>query len=421
MPRSAGAEERRTYIGADACEELVEFLNRHGVTRVVSVADKNTDVAVGDHLYHRLAESGLTITRVVLPGEEVIADEWYLAKLLVSAPTENCVFVSVGAGTITDITRLVSHRMKMPFVSYPTAASVDGFTSIGAPVVLDGVKITLIAQPPVAIFADLNVLSNAPIELTAAGFGDMLGKLTAIADWRLGNLVWSEPYEETIARRTLSAVDVCTENASEIARRSQLGLQRLIEALIESGDCMLDFGTSRPASGSEHHISHYWEMKLLQESRPAILHGAKVAVATAMIAQLYDRIRELTVAEVEKRLNNTWLPERESERRTIRAAYGTTADSVIAEHTPFLEMTAEHYDRIKQCIITQWDRILAIADEVPRADFIRRQLYEVKAPSTPEELGLSADEVRAGRLYAHYLRNRFTVVKLARMLGLHSE
>ena len=199
--------------------------------------------------------------------------------------------MAIGSGTITDITRFVSHRTGAAFISMPTAPSVDGFASIGAPLIVDGVKETIICHTPTAIFADVTTLAAAPRGLIAAGFGDMLGKLTSIADWRLGQLLWDEPYDEAIAQRTLTAVQFCIDNVESIGAASPEGVRKLLEALLESGYCMLDFGSSRPASGAEHHYSHYWEMKLLNEGRPAIYHGAKVGVATALVAEQYAQLR----------------------------------------------------------------------------------------------------------------------------------
>ena len=83
-----------------------------------------------------------------------------------------------------------------------------------------------------------------------------------------------------------------------------------MEGLIESGYCMLDFGSSRNASGTEHHYSHYWEMQLLQEGRPPILHGAKVGVATILVAQMYDQIKRLSREQVADLLEDSELPPR---------------------------------------------------------------------------------------------------------------
>jgi len=147
------------------------------------------------------------------------------------------------------------------------------------------------ARSPIAIFADLPTLCAAPRAMIAAGFGHMLGKFTALADWRLGHLVWDEPYDERIAQGTRNAVQGCVNRVEEIGIAWEDGVRGLMEGLIESRFCMMETGCSRPAAGTEHYLSHFWETKLLRENRPAILHGAKVGVACIMVAQCYERVK----------------------------------------------------------------------------------------------------------------------------------
>ena len=99
------------------------------------------------------------------------------------------------------MTRFVSHRSDTEFISLPTAASVDGYTSIGAPMIIGGAKVTVNCQGPLAVFGDLPALCAAPKALTAAGFGDLIAKLTSVSDWELGHVLWDEPFDPTIARR----------------------------------------------------------------------------------------------------------------------------------------------------------------------------------------------------------------------------
>jgi glycerol-1-phosphate dehydrogenase [NAD(P)+] len=271
-----------------------------------------------------LRGAGFDLKQIVFTNEEVIADAAHVFDVLIAAGGEARTYVAVGSGTLTDITRFASHRSHSHFISVPTAPSVDGFASIGAPLIIHGVKISVYCQAPYAIFADINTLAHAPQTMIAAGFGDMLGKLTSIADWRLGRLLWNEPYDEAIAQRTLDAVQICVDNVDAIGHGAPEGISRLLDALLESGYCMLDFGESRPASGAEHHTSHYWEMKLLREGRPAILHGAKVGVATVMVAALYDRVRALSREEVSDLLEAATWPARRGgsrpHRRRLRRA-----------------------------------------------------------------------------------------------------
>ncbi|HUJ77056.1 MAG TPA: iron-containing alcohol dehydrogenase, partial [bacterium] len=283
--------------------------------------------------------------------------------------------------------------------------------------IVRGIKMTAAAHPPVAIFADLAVLCSAPRAMLAAGFGDMLGKITSVADWKLASLLWDLPFDGKIAGRCMDAAHGCMDAADEIASAGPRGVQKLLEALLESGFCMLDFGSSLPASGAEHHLSHFWEMKLLSEGRPAILHGSKVGAATVLVAGLYQRLRQVSRADAAAMLRAVRRPSADDEMRLIRQAYGPAADRVARTQASFLEMTDPGWERLARKIEGCWESILEIAREVPDPQEIARLLKRVGGPSTVEELGLPDSWGRQAISAAHYLRNHFTVVKLLRMLG----
>jgi len=405
-------------IDEHAVEHLVEFCREHDLTKLFLVADKHTFAAQGQAVESALRAAGFDLKQIIFTNEEVIADATHVFDVLIAAGGETRTYIAVGSGTLTDITRFASHRTHSHFLSVPTAPSVDGFASIGAPLIIHGVKVSVYCQAPYAIFADINTLAHAPQTMIAAGFGDMLGKLTSIADWRLGRLLWNEPYDEAIAQRTLDAVQICIDNVDGIGQSEPQAISRLFDALLESGYCMLDFGESRPASGAEHHTSHYWEMKLLREGRPAILHGAKVGVATVMVAELYDRVRALSREQVSDLLEAATWPTRDEEIAHIRAAYGDLADDVIGDHKAFLTLAPEQTEALKRAILDHWDEIQAIAAQVPPAATVADLLRRAGGPATAAEIGFDDAERDLGFDNGHYLRNRFTARKLARVLGI---
>ena len=405
-------------INDRAVEELIAYCQEQGLHKLLVVSDRNTQRVLGGRVEAALQEAGFDVKRVCFDENEPVADAQHIFRVLLTCDEAVRTLIAVGSGTLTDITRFVSHRTHTQFIGMPTAPSVDGFTSIGAPLIIDGVKVTVICQPPRAIFADLNVLAGAPRAMIAAGFGDMMGKFTSIADFRLGHLIWNEPYDETIAQRTLKAAQICVDNVAEIAAASPQGIRALMDALVESGFCMLDFGDSRPASGAEHHYSHYWEMKLLQEGRPAILHGAKVGFATTLTAQIYEQLGRLSRAEISDRLEAATLPDREQEIAHITASYGNLAPEITAIQRPFLAINESQFDALKTKILQHWEEIQAIAADVPSAADFTALLQAVGGPTTPTVLGLSETEVNQGANAGHYLRNRFTVRKLAHYVKL---
>jgi glycerol-1-phosphate dehydrogenase [NAD(P)+] len=396
------------YIGAEALPKLVAYCTERGLSRFRLVADQRTFAAWGKDVAQALTTTGWEVQSVVLSGVEIVADEHFLLQVLLRSDAADRVWLSVGSGTLTDMVRFLSHRTRASFIALATAPSMDGYTSSGAPLVVQCVKQTIMTRPPQAVFADLAVLKVAPRPMISAGFGDMVGKYTALADWQLGRLLWDEPYSALIAGRMRQAVERCVEARRAIGRASEDGVQCLMEALIASGECIAEAGNSRPASGSEHHLSHFWEMRALRAGEPAKLHGAKVGVATAVIASLYARLAALSADKVWEALRRGPRPARPSAEPAIPSEYGDGAAVLLVEQRPLLELSAAQQQRI----LDRWPEIQAIAVQVPPPAQLRSWLAEAGAPSEPVELGLSDEDVRQALELAHYLRPRFTVLKL---------
>jgi glycerol-1-phosphate dehydrogenase [NAD(P)+] len=181
---------------------------------------------------------------------------------------------------------------------------------------------------------------------------------------------------------------------------------------------MVDFTNSRPASGTEHHYSHFWEMMLLQQGRPPVLHGAKTGVGTIMGARLYAKIRSLTRADVEDLLEAVGPPDTAVEEGRIRSHFGGLAEELIAEQQPFIAPSPAEWEERKRRVLDQWDAVQRIAATVPEPETVAGWLETVGGPTSAAELGFSAAEEASAQGYAHYLRDRFTVRKLVEMLGI---
>jgi glycerol-1-phosphate dehydrogenase [NAD(P)+] len=162
-------------------------------------------------------------------------------------------------------------------------------------------------------------------------------------------------------------------------------------------------------------------MSRLRASRPAVLHGAQVAVGAVVIARFYEQIRPLTRAQAAERLSRGAVPDREQEVAAIRDGYGVSADGIIAAHSQFLNLTARDLDALKQRTVDCWDEVHEIASTVPPAAELATMLRRVNAPATPRELGLDERDLSNALKYASYLRNRFTMLKLAPLLGLSGD
>lgn len=408
----------KRYIGLNAVQELVRYTQAKGWHKFTLIADERTWLALGEKAHTALIQSGADVQRILLGGETIVADEQRIVEILLPNDQQDRVFISVGSGTITDLTRFISHRLGRPFIALPTAPSVDAYSSAGSPLIVRHFKRTVMGHQPIAILADLGVLCQAPFPMIAAGVGDILGKYTALADWRLAALLWEEPIDDGIVADMYAALHAVTQNVQSIRDRKPEGITILMEALLASGATMARWGNSRPASGSEHYLSHYWELRWLQENRPPALHGAKVGVATVLIARAYAHLRAMNYVEIKARLEQSHPPSLEAEQEHIRTGCGPFAEEVLAEQDELLAPSPERWERLKQDILTRWQEIQSIARDVPPPQEIIALLRNAGAPTHPKKLGLSPAEVKDALQYSHYLRDRFTIRHLQRALGL---
>lgn len=226
-------------------------------------------------------------------GPQPVPDEACIGAAMFHLDPADDLIIAVGSGTLNDTARFLSSRLKIPYIIVCTAPSMDGYASTVSPMIIGGRKITLDAVYPTAIIADIDILKNAPMDMLQAGFGDIVGKYTALADWTLAKQLEGEYFCPESFALMQRAVQRCVENASGLKERDEQAVLYVTEALILSGIAMGLVGNSRPASGAEHHISHYWEVELLSEKKPHPLHGNSVGVGAIISATLYQCCPEL--------------------------------------------------------------------------------------------------------------------------------
>ncbi len=205
--------------------------------------------------------------------------------------------IGIGGGKNIDLAKAVAQYMNIPYVSIPTILSHDGIASDRAVIAKGKKKYPIIGNPPIAIIADLDVLSQAPYRYFAAGCGDMIAKITSVSDWRLARDDKSEDYDEFIANLTYSAAETIINNAKKHEKDYKNSVKLLLKTLITCGIAMNITKSSRPCSGSEHMFSH--TIDFLAPNNTA-LHGEKVALGAYIMAYLhgidYEKIREALVS-----------------------------------------------------------------------------------------------------------------------------
>jgi glycerol-1-phosphate dehydrogenase [NAD(P)+] len=202
------------------------------------------------------------------------------------------VLIGVGGGTKIDAAKLSASHQGIPFISIPTTLSHDGIASPLASVKGTDKPYSIMAQAPLAIIADTDVIAQAPWRLVISGCGDVIAKFTAVKDWKLAHAEKNEYYGEYASSLALMSARLVIKNAELIKPGNDDGLRVLLEALISCGVAMSIAGSSRPCSGAEHLFSHALDMAKC----PHAMHGEQCGVGSVLSAYLHranwKRIRD---------------------------------------------------------------------------------------------------------------------------------
>ena len=199
------------------------------------------------------------------------------------------VLVAIGGGTIHDLTRYAATEYDIPFVSIPTAASVDGYAANVAALTWDGLKRTVAGVSPRWILADTDIFSAAPSRLTASGVSDFLGKYISILDWKIAHLVTGEYICEEVCDLLEKALRDVSRVLEDIRFGDKDAIEKLMYALLLSGLCMQMVESPRPVSGAEHMVSHLWDLNVLNEKTNA-LHGEQVGLGLLIVTDYYKKL-----------------------------------------------------------------------------------------------------------------------------------
>jgi glycerol-1-phosphate dehydrogenase [NAD(P)+] len=420
-------DTERVVIGPGALGAVAEVFGRvFGERPAVVVADATTWRVAGDRVQRALeaAGRGTEAPYRFPPDTFVQATYGNIERLRASLASHDAVPVAVGSGSLNDLVKRAAHEVGRPYLSVATAASMDGYTAFGAAITKDGYKQTMTCPAPRAVVADLEVLAGAPADMTASGYGDLLGKVTAGADWLVADALGVEPVDPKVWELVQGPLRAAIGRPADLAAGDQRALERLVEGLVMSGLAMQAHASSRPASGAEHQFSHLWEMEGLgHDRRPPLSHGFKVGVGSVAIAALYERLlaRDLQALDVEA-LRGSW-PTREEAEAAVRAAHTTPglAEAAVPETTAKW-VDADALGRRLSLLADRWPALRdRLREQLVPAERLRELLAAAGCPTRPSQLGLPVAAFRATYQRARMIRRRYTVLDLAFETGLLDE
>ncbi|AJQ26324.1 sn-glycerol-1-phosphate dehydrogenase [Pelosinus fermentans] len=411
----------KVIIGKDVLNQVPDVVRILGAKTVLLVADTNTYEVAGKKVASLLAENHLSyksyvykVTRDLVPDEEAVG------KLLLQIEKNTDLIVTVGAGTLNDIVKFISRRTNIPSIVVATAPSMDGYASDSSALIIDNLKTSVESSYPKVIIGDTEILKKAPMRMILAGLGDMIGKYSALSDWQVSRIVNKEYYCDVTARISSDAIKKCVDNIDGVKNREDIAIENVMDGLVRTGIAMSFVGNSRPASGAEHHISHFWEMKFLFEGKEALLHGTKVGLTSIIVARLYELLVEKQV-DFEEAVRKARTFDEKAWRKSISELYGKAAPGILSmsekDGRNSIEARISRIEVIKE----NFPQIINIAKEAERADRVESLMKSAGAPIKPEEVGVDQRTVLDSVLVAKEVRPRYTILNLLSDLGLLAE
>ncbi len=379
--------------------------------RLAVISDHNTHEAMGKRIAKELKALG-TVDEIIMPSD-THCDEPTIALMQDKSRHADGLIV-VGSGSLSDVVKYATFKDGRKYVSFPTAASMNGYAAGTASVTLNnGYKTSLPAHAPRGIFIDLKVNAAAPAWLPAAGLADSLCRPTAQVDWWAAHRLFDSFYSKT--PYTLVAEDEprMIASAAGLAKHDIAAQGHLHRVMILSGFGNCFTGSSHAGSMGEHQVSHWIDM-FAGKQHPGSIHGQQVGVATLAIARLQKEM--LNMARAPK-IKPTHLVEDEFITR-----YGRHLGPLCFAEAQKKAFDARGAAAFNAKIERLWPELREeLAAFMIDPTEMQKIIASAGGPTTASELGLSISVWRDAMKYGRDIRNRWSFLDLADDCGLLDE
>ena len=389
--------------------------------RYVVVADEHTWKVAGKRVASLLASERLaTCGPVMLTGEPRVKPSAETGRTLATTIKSGAALpIAVGAGVINDLVKYAAELAGTPYVCVPTAASMDGYAASGAALRDDGFKRTFACAAPVAIVADLAVIATAPPVMAGWGYGDLVGKLVAGADWIVADALGVEALNPGPFGMVQNNLAAWLGEPAGVRRGDRAALDGLVRGLIMAGLAMQAHGNSRPASGSDHQFAHLWEMEEVAVGGVPVSHGACVGVGCLSMLAAYEWLLRQDLSGIAPAELAARTPSPAALRAEVRASFPLSFMAANAEVEAMAKAAAPavvetRLSRLQE----QWPLLTErLRQSLPEAKTVRRWLNSAGAPSSTEAIGVSGAKHARDYKRARLIRRRFTGLDVLHELG----
>ena len=422
--RHHGMHMKYLDIGKGAADKVPEAVLALGCKKPMVLCDKNTYEALGRKVSTLLSEAGIEYYLFIIPcpeGDKLEPNEYTVGSAVLNFDQSCDLVIAVGSGVINDTARVLSTTTKVPQLTVGTAPSMDGYASASSSMVVNNVKQTLPLKAPEGLILDTDVLSEAPMKMLCAGLGDMLGKYTALCEWKLAALFRDENYCEEIASLMENSLCKVTENAKGLKARDQGAVEAVTEGLVNSGIAMAFLGNSRPASGQEHYFSHCWEMFALDRGKTYELHGLQVGLGTLYTVTILDKLKDIKPS-MDKVMGSASSFDENKWENEIKRVFGNTAGEILALEDRLKQNDAEGRIRRAASIVSRWDEAVKIISEsIPSPQCIYDMMKDAGIPTRPEDIGVSKQDVLDAFVYSRNIRDKYLLSSMVWDIGYMDE
>ncbi len=411
---------REIEICSGALYDVPNILNKVGInSKILIVCDKNTYKVAGLTLKNVLEDKKYDVQLCNLNRTgNLVPDEKAVGEVLIHLNDGIEAMIAVGAGTINDVVKFVSSKSKIPYGIVATAPSMDGYASSVSPLIVNGFKRTYDATYPIFIVGDTKILKDAPYDMITSGFGDIIGKFTSLADWYIGSLITGEDYSEEIANDVKKSLAECVNVSKSLKSKDESAIGKMMEALILSGISMLKFGNSRPASGAEHHLSHFIEMRELSNGEIRHSHGVKVGIMTKIAVKLYNTVFSFNKDDIIEMMKERKSESKEEFEFRISKNFGNLSSEVFKD-IGYYYLDEDKRKMRQERILGNWDTMKKwVSENVPTVEYVDELLNDAGAPSDVAYLDLKYDELSDVLLNAKDVRKRYTILRLAEDINI---
>lgn len=387
--------------------------------KAIVVADGNTWDACGEDVAASLQEAGVEFAAdpYIFPGTPTLYAGYENVEILrehIRPLGDETVVCSIAAGTLNDLAKLASGELGREYMNVCTAASVDGYASFGASIAKDGFKITRNCPAPAALVADVGVMAAAPQRLTATGYGDLIEKIPAGADWILADELGIEPIDDYVWSLVQGPLRNTLADPEAVAEGDLGAVGLLAEGNIMSGLAMQAAQSSRPASGAGHQFSHTWEMEGHGlDWEPPLSHGFKVGVGTVASCAIWEEALKLNLSNLDIDAIVAATPSAEEVEAFVRGMQTERIVEDAVKHTLNKHLEGDELRMRLQKIQQAWPRISQRAKEqLVSAQEAMDMLRKAGAPYHPEMIEIDWDRFRETHFKAQQIRSRYTVLDL---------